>query len=132
MAVEIGAIFEGQVVKMLQYGVIVRLPDGKSGLVHISEIAEGYVRDVNDYFHEGDAVKVKLVGQKEDGRLELSAKQAEPRKPIEGRVVDSTPPPRGRVSESFEERLTDFIKDSNRVLNELKRSRDARRKGGRR
>jgi S1 RNA binding domain protein len=132
LTVEIGAILEGTVVKMLQYGVIVRLPDGKSGLVHISEIADGYVRDVNDYFREGDAVKVKIVGQKDDGRLELSAKQAEPRQPLEGRVVDTTPPPRGRVSESFDERLSEFIKDSNRVLNELKRSRDARRKGGRR
>jgi S1 RNA binding domain protein len=141
MAVETGAILDGTVVKLLKYGVIVSLPENHSGLIHISEIADEYVHQVSDYFREGDAVKVKVLGQREEGRYELSAKQAEPRKPVEGAVLrPAGPPPRTSGGErggertgggSFEERLTDFLKESNRKHNELKRSRDGKRRGRR-
>ena len=75
MAVETGAILDGTVVKLLKYGVIVSLPDNLSGLIHISEIADQYVHDVSDFFREGDAVKVKVLGKRDEGRYELSAKQ---------------------------------------------------------
>jgi S1 RNA binding domain protein len=141
MAVETGAILDGTVVKLLKFGVIVELPEGQSGLIHISEIADQYVHQVGDYFREGDAVKVKVLGQREEGRYELSAKQAEPRKPLEGVVQrPSGPPQRGGGSDrsssssgsgggTFEERLSDFLKESNRKINELKRSRDGKRRG---
>jgi len=139
MAVETGAILDGTVVKLLKYGVIVSLPDGLSGLIHISEIADQYVNQVTDYFREGDPVKVKVLGQREEGRYELSAKQAEPRKPLEGVVVTRPSGPSRPGGErpertgggSFEERLSDFLKESNRKINELKRSRDGRRRGRR-
>jgi S1 RNA binding domain protein len=138
MAVEPGAILDGTVVKLLKYGVIVSLPEGQSGLIHISEIADAYVHDVSDYFREQDPVKVKVLGRRDEGRYELSAKQAEARKPLQG-VVARPPAPqrsfggdrseRGGGSMSFEERLTDFLKESNRKQNELKRDRDGKRRG---
>jgi S1 RNA binding domain protein len=124
----------------------VSLPDNQSGLIHISEVADEYVHDVSDYFREGDAVKVKVLGKRDEGRYELSAKQAEARKPMAGapqRPAGGQPSrgfgggdhrerSGGRESsgpQSFEERLTDFLKESNRKQNELKRDRDGRRRG---
>ena len=140
MAVEPGAILDGTVVKLLKYGVIISLPDNQSGLIHISEIADEYVHDVSDYFREADAVKVKVLGRRDEGRYELSAKQAEARKPLEGvaarppapqRTFGGDRPDRGGAGMSFEERLTDFLKESNRKQNELKRDRDGKRRGRR-
>ena len=134
MAVEPGAILDGTVEKLLNYGVIVSLPGGDSGLIHISEIANEYVRDVSDYFREGDAVKVKVLGAKAEGRYELSAKQAEPRAPLAGADISADPAAarhQGGGSESFEDKLSDFMKRSSQRLNELRRSRDNRRRKGR-
>jgi S1 RNA binding domain protein len=136
MAVEVGAIVDGTVAKLADFGVFVRLPNGETGLVHISEIADAYVNSVADYFSEGDAVKVKVLNIKEGGRYELSAKQAEKREPIPGRLPDP-PPARGGNrrddSGSFEDRLTDFMKTSEQRLAVLRRNRDTkRRKRGRR
>ncbi len=143
MAVETGAILDGTVVKLLKYGVIVSLPDNLSGLIHISEIADQYVHDVSDFFREGDAVKVKVLGKRDEGRYELSAKQAEARKPLENAPPRPSGPSRGGGfgdergerggggHQSFEERLTDFLKESNRKQNELKRDREGRRRGRR-
>ena len=58
MQVEVGAVVEGTVTGITKFGAFVSLPDGRSGLVHISEIANTYVNDVNDYLKVGDAVKV--------------------------------------------------------------------------
>jgi len=136
MAVEVGQIVDGSVTKLTEYGVFVRLPDGQTGLVHISEIADTYVRDVADYFEEGDSVKVKVLGINARGRLELSAKQAEPRVPLSGVVEQPARPrrPHRRDSDpSFEERLSKFLKSSEQRLAVLRRNRDAkRRKRGRR
>lgn len=127
-----GDVVEGKVVKLMKFGVIVELPENQQGLVHISEIAEAYVRDVADYFEEGDEVKVKVVGTDEQGRLQLSVKQAEARQPI--RPIE--PPVRRldqpRGPESFEERLSAFMKHSEKRLVDLKRNRDAKRRKKRR
>ena len=128
MSVAPGDVVEGKVVKLVKFGIIVSLPEGRSGLVHISEIADAYVRDVGDYFEEGGAVKVKILGTDERGRLQLSAKQAEAREPI--RPIEPAPrgAPQGRQSESFEERLSSFMKHSESRLVDLKRNRDSNRK----
>ena len=76
MAVEVGQIVPGTVVRLLPYGVLVRLEDGNTGLVHISEIDENYVRDVNDYFELNQPVSVKVLATGERGKVELSVKQA--------------------------------------------------------
>jgi len=129
-----GDVLEGRVAKLVPFGVIVELPEGRSGLVHISEIADSYVRDVADYFQEGDAVKVKIIGTDEKGRLQLSAKQAERREPI--RVVEHqrgpSAGPIGPLPASFEERLSSFMKHSEQRLVDLKRSQDAKRRKRRR
>jgi S1 RNA binding domain protein len=129
-----GDVVEGKVAKLVKFGVIVELPEGRSGLVHISEIAESYVHDVADYFEEGDAVKVKLIGTDDKGRLQLSAKQAERREPI--RPVESSFRPSGGAPRplpaSFEERLSSFMKHSEQRQIDFKRSRDAKRKKRRR
>jgi S1 RNA binding domain protein len=139
MAVEAGAILDGKVVKLLKFGVIVELPGGESGLIHISEIADQYVHEVGDFFRAEDTVKVKVIGRREEGRYELSAKQAEPRQPLPDapqRAPGSSSgggggdrEERPRASVSFEDRLADFLKESNRKQNELKRDRDGKRRG---
>ena len=128
-----GDVVEGKVAKLVRFGIIVALPEGRSGLVHISEIADQYVRDVADYFEEGDAVKVKVLGTDDKGRLQLSAKQAEAREPI--RPVSASPGgssgPQRRPA-SFEDRLAAFMKHSEQRLVELRRNRGAKRKKRRR
>ena len=61
MALEVGAIVEGVVTGITNFGAFVSLPDGKTGLVHISEIADAYVKDINDYVKKNDTVKVKVL-----------------------------------------------------------------------
>ena len=72
----VGSILEGKVTGLTKFGAFVSLPEGKSGLVHISEIAYSYVNDVKDYLKEGQEVKVKVIGIDENGRINLSIKKA--------------------------------------------------------
>jgi len=117
-----GTIVEGTVVKITHYGAFVELSDGKSGLVHISEIADTYVKDVKDYLKEQDKVKVKILGLNEKGKLDLSVKQA---LSPEERMA------RARARTSFEDKLKAFMKESEERLLDLKRNTEAKR-GGRR
>jgi polyribonucleotide nucleotidyltransferase len=71
---EIGAIYDGEVVKLLEFGAVVEIAPGKSGLLHISEIDLKRVNKVTDYFKEGDWVKVKLL-KVENGKMSLSRKE---------------------------------------------------------
>lgn len=72
---EIGKTYEGRVTKIMNFGGFVEFLPGKEGLVHVSEITDEYVKDVNDYLKEGDNVKVKLKGINEDGKYVLTMKQ---------------------------------------------------------
>ncbi|MBM3498538.1 MAG: S1 RNA-binding domain-containing protein [Armatimonadetes bacterium] len=132
MPVAPGDVVEGKVVKVVKFGVIVEVGEGKQGLVHISEIADAFVRDVGDYFEEGDSAKVKVLGTDDRGRLQLSVKQAETREPI--RPVEPQPrrSDQSRGPESFEERLSAFMKHSEKRLVDLKRNRDPKRRKKRR
>jgi polyribonucleotide nucleotidyltransferase len=73
---EVGDIVEGKVDKIVDYGAFCELSPSKSGLLHVSEIAEGFVKDVGKYLKEGDIVKVKVIGKDNFGKLKLSLKQA--------------------------------------------------------
>jgi len=73
---EVGKIYEGPVVKLLEFGALVNILPGKDGLLHISEIASERVKDVKDYLQEGQVVRVKLLAADERGRLRLSLKAA--------------------------------------------------------
>lgn len=121
MSVEAGTIVEGTVVKITNYGAFVELPDGRSGLVHIREIADTYVKDVHDYLKEQEKVKVKVLGLNERGKLDLSVKQA---LTPEERVA------RVRAKTSFEDKLKAFLKESEERLLDLKRNTEAKRGGG--
>ena len=77
MQLQVGMVLEGKVTGITKFGAFVALPDGKSGLVHISEIANTFVNDVHDYVQDGQTVKVKIIGISDDGKINLSIKKAE-------------------------------------------------------
>ncbi len=78
MELDVGSIVEGKVTGITKFGAFVSLPEGKSGLVHISEIAYSYVNEVSDHLTEGQEVKVKIIGIDQSNRINLSIKKAEP------------------------------------------------------
>ncbi|MGM9538325.1 MAG: S1 RNA-binding domain-containing protein [Candidatus Onthomonas sp.] len=102
MELEVGAILEGKVTGITKFGAFVSLPGGRSGLVHISEIAYSYVSDVSEFLEVGQDVKVKLISIDENGRINLSIKKTTPPparpaggRPQSGRPVSSGPRPGG-------------------------------------
>ncbi len=145
MSIEVGSIVEGVVTGITNFGAFVELPEGKVGLVHISEVADEYVRDVHDFLAEKDKVKVKVLTVDERGKIGLSIKQLQEKKPVEKKVGDvlrrPLPPRRntsadfkrqGRFSPgsaSFEDKLSRFLKDSDERLTDLRRKTDSKRGG---
>ena len=82
MQLQVGMVLEGKVTGITKFGAFVALPEGKSGLVHISEIANTFVNDVHDFVQDGETVKVKVIGITDDGKINLSIKKAaEPEQP---------------------------------------------------
>lgn len=81
MELEIGAILEGKVTGITKFGAFVGLPGGRSGLVHISEVAYSYVSEVSEFLTVGQEVKVKVIGIDDNGRINLSIKQTLPPPP---------------------------------------------------
>ena len=77
MAIEEGAILEGTIVNITNFGAFIDLA-GKTGLVHISEVADTYVKDIKDFLKEGDKIKVKVLKIEEGGKMSLSIKQVNP------------------------------------------------------
>ena len=145
----VGSILEGKVTGLTKFGAFVSLPEGKSGLVHISEIAYSYVNDVKDYLKEGQEVKVKVIGIDENGRINLSIKKAmdpPPRPAGQGRPMGGARPAGGgrpggfsrgpaapREPASFEDKLKQFMQASDSKLSELNytEKRSSNRRGGR-
>ncbi|MCS7463193.1 S1 domain-containing RNA-binding protein [Paenibacillus doosanensis] len=84
MAIEVGSKLEGKVTGITHFGAFVELPEGGTGLVHISEIADNYVKDVNDHLKLNDVVTVKVINVDKDGKIGLSIKQAVD-KPVEAK-----------------------------------------------
>jgi len=77
---EVGKIYEGKVASIMNYGAFVDLAPGVAGLLHVSEITDGFVKDVRKYLNEGDIVKVKVVGVDSQGKIKLSRKGIEEEK----------------------------------------------------
>ncbi len=149
--IEVGAILDGTVSSIAKFGAFVNLPERRSGLVHISEIASEYVADVNDFLQVGQTVKVKVLAITPEGKINLSIKRAqpEPEKPApraprpqtqrsSAPRSAGTPTPQGVVygstgDASFEDQLKRFMQESdsriagNRLYSD--RSRGRRRKG---
>lgn len=121
-------VTEGKVTGITKFGAFVALPEGKSGLVHISEIANTFVNDVHDYVQDGQTVKVKVIGISPDGKINLSIKKAEeqprperrpprpqsqqqPRQPYGSR--QPMPRANGPTGDaSFEDKLKQFMQES--------------------
>ena len=93
MNLEVGAILEGKVTGFAKFGAFVSLPGGKSGLVHISEVANTYISSVEEHLSVGQDVKVKIISIDDKGRINLSIKQA-----AEGGDAGSAPKQAGRLS----------------------------------
>ena len=132
MDLEVGGIHAGKVTGITKFGAFVTIAPGKSGLVHISEIASTYVNDVRDHLTEGQDVTVKIIGMDQSGRLNLSIKaaaaapQEPPRRQFQPRQSDETAEP------SFEDKLKRFMQDSDNKISDLKQhpdKRGARRRG---
>ena len=88
MAIEVGNVFEGRVTGVKPFGAFVALPEGRVGMVHISEVSNEFVQDINTVLHDGDAVKVQVINIAPDGKIALSIKRLlppAPRQPREGR-----------------------------------------------
>lgn len=152
MELGVGSVLEGKVTGITKFGAFVSLPEGKSGLVHISEIAYSYVNDVKDHLTEGQEVKVKIIGIDESGRINLSIKKAmdpPPRPAAPAGGFNRGPRPGGtsggfnrggapggfnrsaapKEPATFEDKLKQFMQSSDSKLSEM---RVNERKGGNR
>ena len=122
-----GQILEGTVKTITNFGAFITLPEGRSGLVHISEIAYTYVSEVRDFLTEGQEVKVQVLGIDDAGRINLSIKRAQPKpqqqprqqsRPAQKSAARRDPVPvMGEVlppsnDRSFEDKLKAFMSES--------------------
>jgi len=73
---KIGQILEGRVTRIVDYGAFISLPDNECGMVHVSEVAPVFVKDINNFLKVGSTVKVKVIDIQENGRISLSVKKA--------------------------------------------------------
>ena len=124
MGFDEGMIVTGKVTGIKKFGAFVTLEDRRSGLVHISEIANTYVDDVSAHLEEGQEVKVKVIGIDESGRINLSIKKAEEPEKAAARAVSARPSrqqsaPQERGPASFEDRLKQFMQESNNKISGL-------------
>lgn len=144
MAIEVGAKLEGRVTGITHFGAFVDLQNGVTGLVHISEVADSYVKDIHDHLKINDVVTVKVIHVDPNGKVGLSIRQAIDKPP------ESQPSPRGFRGErgsrpfrgagnasswsSFEDKMSRFLKDSEERISSLKKNTESKRggRGGRR
>lgn len=145
----VGSIVDGKVTGITKFGAFVALPEGKSGLVHISEIAHTYVSEVSEHLSEGQEVKVKVIGIDQSNRINLSIKKAtepppraqggndrparpahrEQRDQRESRPQVYAARPAPKEPTDFEDKLKNFMQSSDSKLAEM---RHIEKKGTRR
>ena len=139
---EIGAIVEGKVTGLTAFGAFVSLPDGKSGMVHISEVSNSFVKDIKEFLKEGQDVKVKVVNITDEGKISLSIKKADetpkeytPRPKRNDRprnnnnVWQGQPKQQNDSAMSFEDMMARFKQVSDEKMTDLKRSTDSKHGG---
>ncbi len=149
MAVEVGSIVEGKVTGITKFGAFVELPGGKTGMVHISEIAATYVKEIRDFLQENQVVSVKVIAITPEGKVNLSIKRAMeqvPRTPNAGprpgqaHAHRPAPPPRrtgpgsdidfsrqNNAPQSFEDMLSRFKQTSDDKMSDIRRNLDSKR-----
>ena len=156
MELTVGAVLEGKVKTITNFGAFISLGDNKTGMVHISEVANTYVSDIRQYLTEGQDVKVMVIGL-DGGKINLSIKRLEakpqrdnaprqgsnprsnaPRRdsaPAQNRTARSapTPPPAPKTADQlFEERLKQFMTESDSKISSIRQYSDHRTKNRRR
>ena len=139
MELTVGAILEGKVKSITNFGAFVSLPENKTGLVHISEVANAYVSDIRQHLTEGQDVKVVVIGT-ENGKLNLSIKRLEAKPQRENAAPRNnfrsappqqaaarpqrtapTPPPAPKTADQlFEEKLKAFMSESDTKLSSIR------------
>lgn len=118
---------EGVITGITKFGAFVELPGGVTGLVHISEIADEYVKDINDFFKKTDKVKVKVLTVENNGKVGLSIRQASENYAPEKKSGRGKPDPVSKAS--FEDKMSRFLKESDERLLDLKRNTESKRGG---
>ncbi len=120
MSIGVGQILSGKVTGITNFGAFVELETGETGLVHISEVADTFVKDINEHLTNGDEVKVKILSINDNGKIGLSIKQAKERKKPQ------------KPSQSFEDKVARFMKDSDEKLASYNKNMNAKRRSGNR
>ena len=157
MEFTVGAILEGKVKTITNFGAFIALPENKTGLVHISEVANTFVSDIRQHLTEGQDVKVTIINM-ENGKINLSIKRLEPKPqrenaPRENGPRDNgprnnfrrdnnqsrpqrtapTPPPEPKTADQlFEEKLKQFMSESDSKISSIRQYSDHRTKSRRR
>ena len=143
MELTVGAILEGKVKSITNFGAFISLPENKTGLVHISEVANTFVSDVRAHLTEGQDVKVMVLSA-EAGKINLSIKRLEAKPQSEerparrenvarGARTAPTPPPAPKTADQlFEEQLKQFLSESNSKISSIRQYSDHRTKSRRR
>lgn len=121
MPIVVGSIVEGVVTGITNFGAFVQLPTGETGLVHISEVADSYVKDINEFLKRSDQVKVKVLSVDGNGKIGLSIRQALSKASSRGY--------RHEDRASFEDKMAKFLKESDERLQDLKRNTESKRGG---
>lgn len=142
MQIEVGSIVEGKVTGITKYGAFVALPEGKNGMIHISEISSEFVREIRDFLTENQLVRVKIINIDESGKIALSLKRAladEPKKEAikEFAAVPPSPPPVSWITapkkrpsstgDAFEDMMNQFKQISDEKISDLRKSIDSKR-----
>lgn len=125
MGFDVGATVCGKITKITDFGAFVSLDGGKSGMIHISEVSTGFVRNIRDFLAEGQTVRTKIVKIDENGRISLSLKQASAEKGFSAPPAEYTKPER---SSDFEDMMSHFKTASDDKLRDQNR-RAKRREG---
>ena len=145
MEFTVGAVLEGKVKTITNFGAFVSLPENKTGMVHISEVANTYVSDIRQHLTEGQDVKVVIIGV-EGNKINLSIKRLEaapksagrpaPRRegnaPRQGGSAPTPPPAPKTADQLFEERLKQFMSESDSKISSIRQYSDHRTKSRRR
>lgn len=129
MDATVGAILDGTVRSITKFGAFIDLPDGKTGMVHISEISNTFVSDIRQHLKEGDPVRVMVIAVDPAGKISLSIKrllqQPKP-KPAPRRPAEPRPPL------TFEDKLKQFMADSDSKISSCRQYADHKTKSRRR
>lgn len=139
MQLEVGTIVEGKVTGFTSFGAFIDLGEGKKGLVHISEVASEYVKEIGNHLTVGQTVKVKILSIGDDGKISLSIKRAnEEKRPARPQNQRSHSRPANvwqgnrqsndSGTHSFEDMMAKFKQVSDEKMSDLKR--DSKHGGG--